>query len=381
MGVAVGVMAMVVVLSVMDGFERELKARLFRSDVHILLTHEKGFFKNPSELSEKIYGAHDSVAAIHPIIQNESMLRLDERTEGVVIQGVQDPKWQQITKKLLVEGSRGQRPVGRGVADSPIYLGRDLAYSLAALPGEEILVVSPTETQGPFESIPRVKKFYLAGFVNTENAEKDRQWAWTPARHLRSFLRLKEGVNRLEIEINEPSLSGQVASAIRALLPEAFHVEDWKSLNAHLFASLKLERWAMFIILLFTVLVASFGIVTSMTLSVHEKHREIAILKAMGAHRRMVGRIFLYQGIWIGALGVCIGLLLGLISCVILQRTDVIQLPDIYYDRTLPVKITPIYLFWIAGAAFLVTLLGSFFPARKASSYEPVRALKGLPPA
>jgi lipoprotein-releasing system permease protein len=159
-------------------------------------------------------------------------------------------------------------------------------------------------------------------------------------------------------------------------LGEDFTVRDWKDMNAHLFASLKLERITMFLILAMIILVASFNIVTSLTMLVAEKRKDIAILKAMGATRRQIGRIFLLQGAIIGNLGTLVGFIFGLGICLMLKRSDWIELPDIFYDRSLPVKITPLYIGIIVVTSVFIVLIASWFPARNAASVGPVDGLK-----
>jgi lipoprotein-releasing system permease protein len=159
-------------------------------------------------------------------------------------------------------------------------------------------------------------------------------------------------------------------------LGSAFKIQDWVELNAHLFASLKLERVSMFVILAFIIVVASFNIVTTLTLMVLEKKRDISILKAMGARHGQVAAVFLAEGILIGALGVGGGIGLGGFLCSILRRYEFIQLPDIYYDRTLPVTFDPRYYIGVAACAVLIVLAACLYPSRRAARLNPLDGIR-----
>jgi lipoprotein-releasing system permease protein len=177
------------------------------------------------------------------------------------------------------------------------------------------------------------------------------------------------------VSVREFEDAPAVADVIRAAAP-GFKVQDWIQLNAHLFASLRLERVAMFVILAFIIVVASFNIVTTLTLMVLEKKREISILKAMGARHSQVAAIFLAEGIFIGAIGVGSGTVFGLVLCAVLRRYEFIKLPDIYYDRTLPVTFDPRYYVGVALCALVIVLVACLYPSRRASQLNPLDGIR-----
>jgi lipoprotein-releasing system permease protein len=192
---------------------------------------------------------------------------------------------------------------------------------------------------------------------------------------VRSFLRRQSVVSEWEVAVTDFEKAPAIAHEIQRMAP-GFKVQDWIQLNAHLFASLRLERVSMFIILAFIIVVASFNIVTTLTLMVLEKKREISILKAMGARHGQVAAIFLAEGILIGGLGVGGGILLGGLICSVLRRYEFITLPDIYYDRTLPVTFDPRYYVLVAVCAVLIVLGACLYPSRRAAKLNPLDGIR-----
>jgi lipoprotein-releasing system permease protein len=223
--------------------------------------------------------------------------------------------------------------------------------------------------------VPRIKRFAVEGIYRSGLPEQELQVGFASATSVYSFVRQANVVSQWELSLASFESAGRVASGLREALP-GFAVQDWGQLNAHLFASLKLERFAMFVVLAFIVVVASFNIVTTLTLMVLEKKKEIAILRAMGAKESQVAAIFLGEGLMIGALGVVGGVALGFLLCVLLRRYEFIQLPEIYYDRTLPVTFDGRYYAGIALAAWVIVLGACVYPSRRAARLPPIEGIR-----
>lgn len=388
LGVTVGVTAMIVVLSVMDGFEAELKKRLMSSDLHVLITpsmeapgFDSGFVPKNSlgntGISELLKGERD-VLSFWPIVSTEAILKSGRKVTGVVFKGVTDERMARL-KSQLTESADKQMLVSRegaGTTRLPgIFIGQELAYEMGVIPGDQVTFISPTETEGPLESVPRLKRYVIEGVYHSGLPEQELHTVFAPEAAVRSFLRRQDAVSQWEISVKNFEDAPAIAKKVRALAPH-FKVQDWIELNAHLFASLKLERISMFIILAFIIVVASFNIVTTLTLMVLEKKREISIMKAMGARHGQVAAIFLAEGILIGGLGVGSGILLGGFLCSILRRYEFIQLPDIYYDRTLPVTFDPRYYLGVAVCAVLIVLAACLYPSRRAARLNPLDGIR-----
>jgi lipoprotein-releasing system permease protein len=190
-----------------------------------------------------------------------------------------------------------------------------------------------------------------------------------------SFLRKAKVVSQWEITVKDFDRAPDVANEIRSIAPQ-FKVQDWVQLNSDLFWSLKLERISMFVILAFIVIVASFNIVTTLTLMVLEKKREISILRAMGAREGAVAAIFLAEGLLIGASGIAGGLGLGFVICLVLRKYDFIQLPDVFYDRTLPVTFDARYYMGVGFCAIVIVLVACLYPSRRAARLDPLEGIR-----
>ncbi|MBL7715840.1 MAG: ABC transporter permease [Bdellovibrionales bacterium] len=391
-GVALGVTAMIVVLSVMDGFERELRKRLMNSDLHILIepTRQVGGFQagyvpraslDPTGIP-KVLEKHPKVSSFWPMVSAEAILKTGRKVAGVVLKGV-TPERLDLLKTKVTEsvdpqlmGNPLSPSAGTGSARPPtIFVGQELAYELGIIPGDEVQLISPTEMEGPMSTVPRVKKFLVEGIYHSGLPDQEVQTIFSSEAGARSFLRKADVISHWEVTLSSFEHATAVADELKALGPQ-FRIRDYVELNSHLFASLKLERIAMFVILAFIVVVASFNIVTTLTLMVLEKKREISILKAMGASSHSIGKIFLSEGLLIGVSGVSLGVLCGFLICGGLSRYGFIKLPDIYYDRTLPVTFDYRYYVGIAISAFLIVLIACVYPSRRAASVDPLEGIR-----
>lgn len=377
-GVALGVCTLIVVLSVMDGFETALKSRLAKGEFHVLVTASETakdqYFPEDDEKIAEIFSMSSDVLTVSPVLKTEAIIRTKDRVSGVSVRGIKEAQLNAIAD-LLVEAS-DDRGEGQVISDTGLWLGKELAYQLNILPGDKVQLISPTETEGPLESIPRLRNFVVEGIFETGLPEKDLQVAYIPIKAMREFLRKPGLINQIEVKTNSFQGSIPIAAQMRNQFGENYRIRDWKELNAHLFASLRLERIAMFLILAMIVIVASFNIVTSLNMLVLEKRKDIAILKAMGASARQIGRIFLVQGAIIGNAGTVLGGIIGLIICYLLKTSKLIELPDIFYDRSLPVEISPIYIVGILVTAVIIVMVAAWFPARAAARVSPLEGFR-----
>ncbi len=392
-GVALGVTALIVVLSVMDGFEVEMRKRLMNQDLHLLITprpEAPGFDGGKVQSASfedsdyaKSLRAEKGVAAIYPILQTEAILRGGRKVSGVVVKGVDDARIEKLNSIMVETASSPVRSADLGpeggsdtAADlAKIYLGQALADEMNLIPGELVTLISPTETDGPFSTIPRLKRFMVAGIYRSGVPEQELQNVFAELGSVRSFLRKSGVLTQWEVLMENSENARDLRDRLRKR-KAPYQAQDWMDLNAHLFASLRLERLAMAISLVFIVIVASFNIITTLTLMVLEKKREIAILKAMGARDPDIGAIFLAEGLLIGGVGTGSGLLLGFGICAALRKWEFVQLPDIYFDRTLPVSFLPQYYALIAISALIIVLFASVYPSLRAARTDPLRGIR-----
>jgi lipoprotein-releasing system permease protein len=387
-GVALGVMAMIIVLSVMDGFEDALKKRLMASDLHILLTpkpeapgFDRGYVPrgalDATELP-KFLKERPEVLDFWPIVSTEAILKVGRKVTGVVVKGVTPGRLERL-KAQIIESAEPYMLVQREGAETVrlpgLILGQELANEMGVIPGDRVTLISPTETEGPLSAVPRLKRYAVEGIYHSGMAEQELHTVFAADSAVRSFLRKADVISQWEVTLKEFDLAPPLADQLRPLAP-GFKIQDWAQLNSRLFASLKIERVAMFIALAFIVVVASFNIVTTLTLMVLEKKREISIMKAMGARHGQVAAVFLAEGIFIGGVGVAVGLGLGLGICSILRRYEFITLPDIYYDRTLPVAFNGLYYALVSVCAVVIVLAACLYPSRRAARLNPLDGIR-----
>jgi lipoprotein-releasing system permease protein len=363
-GVAVGVATLIVILSVMDGFEGALKDRLAHGEFHILATRiadeKEPYFEFSTERVDEVYSLSPDILSVNPVLGTEAILRAGRKVAGMSMRGISESHMSALAKSLI-EAVDGPKVLSR----DGLWLGKELAYQLAVLPGDKVQVVSPTETEGPMESVPRVRVFRVDGIFSSGIPEKDLHTVYGSLEAVQEFLGRPGKVNRVEINVRNFEESEVSGDLVRGAL-------------GHLFASLKLERITMFVILTMIVLVASFNIVTSLKMTVTEKRKEIAILQAMGATQRQIGRIFLVQGAVIGNIGTALGLVSGLGIAFFLRSHPLVELPDIFYDRNLPVKISPLFISAVVVTAFVIVLLAAYFPARAAAKQVPLEGIRNV---
>jgi lipoprotein-releasing system permease protein len=387
-GIGLGVAAIIIVLSVMSGFEKQLREKLVSSDLHVLITPEHSFPGFESGWVPKSgMNALPALAAIASSpevdlmsyqLSTEVVIRNGNKVSGILIKGVESEKFSRV-KKGLVEEALPQMLVDRegpnAIRYPGIFVGKELAYEMGLIPGDFVTVISPSQMDGPFNNIPRLKRFVVEGIYHFGVPEQESHVAYTAISNVESFLRKKGVVSEIEIALQDSSLSSPFISRFRPELTD-LKARDWNDLNANLFASMRLERLAMFLILLFTVIISSLNIVSTLTLLVQEKIKEISILKTMGATPKSIRAIFVWKGILIGGSGVFFGTVGALAICVALKKYQFISLPEVYYDRTLPVTFDPVYLIGVPVVSFLIVCLASYFPARGAARLTPLEGIR-----
>lgn len=387
LGVALGVTAMIVVLSVMDGFESELKKKLMATDLHVLVTpgaDVKGFDRGLvpesalGEMSSQIPKL-PGMLAFWPVVSTEAILKSGKKIAGVVVKGVTAERLTRL-KAQVVEAAEShmlvQHEDGQTVKLPGLFIGQELANEMNLIPGDQLTLISPTETEGPLGSVPRLKRFVVEGIYKSGFPDQELHTVFGTESAIRSFLRRADVLSFWEITAKDFEHASRIAREIRRSLPPTFQVRDWEQMNAHLFASLKLERLAMFVILAFIIVVASFNIVTTLTLMVLEKKRDISILKAMGTRDSEIAGIFLAEGLWIGGAGIGLGVFLGFFLCSILKRYEFITLPEIYIDRTLPVTFEPLYYVLIPICALIIVLIACVYPSKRAARLNPMDGIR-----
>ncbi|MFO7965506.1 MAG: lipoprotein-releasing ABC transporter permease subunit [Desulfobacterales bacterium] len=381
-GVAIGVMALIVVIAVMAGFESDMTERILGVESHIVVMRYGGDFSGYGDTIDRIQKTEGVISAT-PFVYSQVMLRTSTGLSGAVLRGV-DPqsagKVIRILDPSLLEKLTPDEPTGTPEPNGElpgIILGKELAKTLEVKTGDVLYVILPTGMISPIGHMPAMKRFDVVGTFESGIYDYDGGMVYVHLNQAQDMLRMDDTVTGVEVFIEDIYNARQVADRIEAALGFPYWARDWTQMNQTLFSALKLEKTVMFIILTLIVLVAAFNIAGTLIMVVMEKTKDIAILKAMGATGRHIRRIFVYKGMMIGLIGTVIGEVLGYGLCGLLKRYKFIELPsDIYYISTLPVRIDPLDTVMIAVAALVICYAATLYPAHHASKLNPVEAFR-----
>jgi len=379
-GVTVGVMALIVVIAVMAGFESDLKQRILGVESHIVLMRHDGSFSGYKKISKQI-NELQGVEAATPFIYSQIMLRSSTGVSGAVLRGI-DPKSAgnviKILKNSVLQNLKQIHRQGNSKTFVPgIILGKELARNLGVLKGDAVYLISSRGMISPIGYLPAMKRFEVVGLFESGMYEYDGSLAYIDLEDAQKILNMKGSVTGIEVRVDDIYNARNIAKKIVSELGFPYWARDWMRMNHNLFSALKLEKTVMFIILALIVLVAAFNIASTLIMMVMGKTKDIAILKAMGAMDSSIRKIFIYKGMIIGAVGTLLGVCLGFIICKLLEKYKFIQLPgDVYYISTLPVRLEALDVFMIASAAMVICFLATLYPASQASKLNPIEAIR-----
>ncbi|CAK8712000.1 lipoprotein-releasing ABC transporter permease subunit [Candidatus Electrothrix aarhusensis] len=376
LGVAVGVMALIVVLSVYTGFTEGLRDQIIGINAHVMIHRPGSGIADPQQLQADVE-AVNGVQASTPNIYGQALITSGQHSAGIAIRGI-DPA---TAGKVLTLESKMVSGKLIDLADNSglplIFLGRELASQLRVDMGWKIRLLSPNGTLTPMGVLPKVQTCVVGGIFATGMYEYDSTIGFVNLETARRLVGIdNDGVQSLELRVKEIDKADAVAAAVRQHIGPSYLVRDWKQANQNLFAALKLEKIGIFIALALIILVASLNIISTLVMVVMEKNKDIAILKSMGASTGSIMRIFFYQGAMIGFTGTVLGVGAGLGLCSLLKRYKIIELPsNVYPMSTLPIKVVPHDIMVVAIVAILITLFATLYPSWKASRIRPVDAL------
>lgn len=399
-GVAVGVMALLVVMSVMSGFHEDLQKKILGVSTHLVVLTFGGDMTGHEAVMNAVAEVPD-VDSLSPFVYGQVMVSAGRSAQGVYIRGI-DPELEKKTTEIssyMIEGDLDYLkpgmankvprsimmdvtvgdPLARDLPDDMpgIVLGRELADHIGAFLGDAVKIISPFGGMGPMGNLPKAKRFRVVGIFEVGMFEYDSNLVLTGMGPAQDFLEMEDAVSGIEVKVKDIYRAGDVGREIRERLGGTYSTRDWMQMHKNLFAALKLEKIVMFIILTLIVLVAAFNIVSTQTMNVIEKEREIAILKAMGAGNRDIRSIFMLQGFLIGMVGTLIGISLSFLFGYLSNEFQLIRLPaDVYYLSHVTVKMKLLDFVAVSLAAIVISFAATVYPAMQAAKLNPVEPLR-----
>ncbi len=382
LGIIFGVLVLITVLSVMNGFEKEFRDRILSMVSHVTVSGTDGQLSDWRTTQTQLT-ANPSIISSAPYIQKQVMISANGEMKGVLIQGI-DPAQQNTVgdvNKHMIEGSFDDlTPRGYSIA-----LGVGLAEQLGVFPGDKVTVITPQIRVTPAGMMPRSKRFTVAAVYRIKMPEYDGSTAFIHMRDAAKLFRTKDNVTGIRLKLDDLFEAPALASQLQTTLGDNFVVKDWGDENKALFQVMKTERIVMFFILFLIVLVAVFNLVSTLVMVVNDKQSDIAILRTQGMSANKIRRIFMVQGTIIGFVGALLGAILGVLLAAnvgtVLSGIESlfniqIMSPDVFVDSTLPTLIKAPQVIGIAVLAFVLAILATLYPASRAAKVQPAGALR-----
>lgn len=395
-GITLGVAALIGTLGIMTGFKEDLQAKILGTTSHIIVQDRTtDRLKDYDPLVLQVEGIPRVVAAT-PFIYRQVLLSSRSGVQGIVLRGIDPVKeihvtelGNNITVGNLADLARDEPLDQEPTANAPgregtlqpsevtrgIILGKELARRLGVFPGGTVNVVSPVGKMSAVSMIPKIRPFNVVGIFESGMYEYDSSLAYISLREAQKFFNMKNAVTGIEVKVEDIFQADMIARSIEATLGLPFWARDWMRLNHNLFSALKLEKTMMFLLLVLITLVASFNIVSTLTMIVNEKQREIAILKAMGATRRAIMGIFMVNGLIIGLTGTAIGIPLGYTFLWLIQSYWTFD-PSVYYISRVPVHIQTMDVALVSCSAVAISFAATLIPSWQAAKLDPAAALR-----
>ena len=387
LGVGVGVMALIVVISVMTGFADDLKDKILGTTAHMVV-YERGREMTGYEALRKRLLEFQGVLGASPFIVREIILQGPGRATGAVIRGIDPDTAESVLpmNEMIKIGSLAELKEREGGGHPGILLGKELLSYLGCGIGDTVVMISPMGTLTPWGNLPKWKKFQVIGYFDSGYWEFDFKLAYVSMKAAQDAFDIPGTASGIQLRVNDIYKTYEIRERIRnSELGQNYITEDWMQKNRNLLFALGMEKKAMFVILFCIVGVAALLVISILVMMVMEKQKDIAILKAMGAFSSGIMKIFIYQGLIIGAVGTFLGCAWGLLISWNLERivraiekiTGIRFMPgDVYYISELPAKVNASDVCIIVGVTLFISLVASIYPSWRAARLHPVEGLR-----
>jgi lipoprotein-releasing system permease protein len=382
LAVALGVAALIIVMSVMNGFRAELFDKIVGLNGHAVIQGYDGRLSNWEQIATQARKTPGVTSAL-PLIEQPLMASSNGRVEGVLVRGMRVPDFvnNPTINSNVVAGDLKSVAPGSG----RVAIGARLAQTLGAYPGSQISLISPEGRSTVVGTVPRIVSYTVGAIFEVGIYDYDKAFVIMPMQDAQQLLMLGDQVGMVEIQTSNPDRVGEILAPLQPVVRGHGMIADWRQMNSALFQALEIERVAMFVVLSLIVLVAVFNILSSLIMLVRAKTRDIAILRTMGASRRGMMKVFVTVGVTIGSLGIVLGIILGAIFLFFRQAVvNAIQFltgqnlwdPSVRFLSELPSKTDPFEVTAIVLTALILSFLATLYPAWKASSTDPVQVLR-----
>ena len=381
-GIAIGVMALITVLSVMNGFERELRTRILGMASHATITGSSEGLADWHE-AVKLASKNPEIVAAAPYIDGEGMVKVGSELSGTMLRGIipaDEAKVDDVATHMKVGKLDDLKP-----GSYNIILGRELAQLLAVGVGDKVDLMIPQATVTPAGVLPRFRRFTVSGVFQVGMYEYDRGLVLINIEDAAALMRMADRVTGVRLKLHDMFDAPRVSRELAQQLPNVYYVSDWTRSHANFFRAVKTEKMVMFIILSLIVGVAAFNIVSTLVMVVQDKQADIAILRTLGATPRSIMAIFMVQGSIIGVVGTLFGVIFGvLLALNVEQLVPLLEAltgqqflsPDVYYISDLPSQLKASDVFRISMLSLALGLLSTIYPAYRASRVNPAEALR-----
>jgi lipoprotein-releasing system permease protein len=386
LGITVGVTALIIVLSVMTGFEEDLREKILGLNAHIVAMEFGADMKDYEDVGGKILSVEGVVAAT-PFIHAQALLSAQRGVTGAVVRGIDVESFSEVTilPQRIVEGRLDDiKPSFKEAAMAGklpgVVVGRELSRTLGVWLGDTVNIITPSMGKAP-----RVAAFAVVGIFELGMYEYDSTIAFISLENAQTFFRLQGAVTGVEVKVKDIYRADSIRDEIAARLSGPYWLRTWTELNRNLFSALRLERAAMFIILTLIIAVAGLNIISTLIMVVMEKGKDIAILKSMGATQGGIMKIFMIEGVIIGLVGTLLGTVFGVIGALnleavvgFIERVFKFKIlpPSVYYIDKLPSKVEPSVVLTVVSISLAISLLATLYPSWKASRVLPVEGLR-----
>ncbi len=379
-GLMLGTATLILVVSVMSGFTNNLKEKMMGTNSDIVITDFSTVpVRDYDKLMQEVKNIK-GVKAAAPFVNTQAVSMSGSGVSGIIIKGIDADLEKTVSKisSFITFGSLDDIKVRKEGEPYGILLGKDLAFSLMAGVGDTITLISPQLNRGPFGLNPKMRSFIVKGIFDTGVYEYNASMAYISIEAAQEFIGLKENsVTGISVAVEKGVNSIDLTYTINQKIENKYWARDWLSMNQSLFSALELEKYAMFIVLTLIIIVASFSIVSMIAITVKDKQKDIAILRAYGASSSCIRSIFIRQGLIVGIIGTALGNITALLLSILVTKYKLIKLPaDIYFMDSLPLNIDyHVYLF-VSVCAVLITFLASLFPSNQSAKMNIVDGIR-----